>query len=135
MADWRPSDLQLPLYALAIEQGAVLEATVEPGERVTAVGLVYPLQLYTARGKPAAAGRRMLRIVDHVPGCEACAPNPREKKRPEGMLCRDQLRRIADRARQAIVEMRAGTITPDPIEGSRTCAGCAFRAICPAPQA
>lgn len=134
MADWRPSDLQLPLYALAIEHGAVLEAQVEPGDQVTAVGLVYPLQLYTARGKPAAAGRRMLRIVDHLPGCDACA-QPTGRKRPDGLLCRDQLGRIADRARAAIGEMRAGTITPDPIDGSRTCASCAFRAICPAPQA
>jgi CRISPR/Cas system-associated exonuclease Cas4 (RecB family) len=134
MASWRPSDLQLPLYALAIEQSAELEAAIAPGEQVSAVGLIYPLQLYTARGKPAAAGRRMLRIVDHGPGCSACAQHE-GNKRPEGVLCRDQLRRIADRARMAIEEMRAGTITPDPIEGSRTCAGCAFRAICPAPQA
>jgi hypothetical protein len=133
-ANWRPSDLQLPLYALAIEQGATLEALVAPGERVTTVGLVYPLQLYTARGKPAAAGRRMLRIVDHLPGCEACAPRE-GRKRTDGILCRDQLGRIADRARAAIAEMRAGTITPDPIDGPRTCASCAFRHICPAPQA
>ncbi|MDQ5851413.1 MAG: PD-(D/E)XK nuclease family protein, partial [Chloroflexota bacterium] len=108
--------------------------TLEPGERVVEVGLVYPLQLYTAKGKAAAAGRRMIRIVDHTPDCTACGS--RAGRSPAvGTLCRDQLQTIADRAMQAIEEMRGGNIDPDPRDGARTCSGCPFRAICPAPQA
>jgi hypothetical protein len=132
-ATWRPSDLQLPLYVLALEHGEVDAPALVPGERVAEVGLVYPLLLFTATGKPAAAGRRMIKVVNHSEPCPAC--QPRSGRSATGYVCRDQLRQIRDRAMIAIEAMRAGTIDPDPLEGARTCGGCAFRAICPAPQA
>ena len=131
---WRPSDLQLPLYVLAIERGAVEGLPDDAGASVAEVGLVYPLQLFTATGKPAAGGRRMIRIVEHTADCPACQSGSKGTA-ASGLLCRDQLRAIEERALKAIAEMRAGVIDPDPIDGARTCGGCAFRAICPAPQA
>ena len=129
-ASWRPADLQLPLYALAVERGEVEGLSRLAGERVAAVGLIYPLQLYGASGKPAAAGRRMIRIVDHAPGCAACGPRT-GRSATTGELCRDQLQTIADRAMVAIEEMRAGNVEPNPRDGAETCRSCPFRAICP----
>ncbi|CAA9217746.1 MAG: hypothetical protein AVDCRST_MAG26-391 [uncultured Chloroflexia bacterium] len=131
-APWRPSDLQLPLYALAVEHGTLQDQSTG-GERVAEVGLVFPLQLRTATGKLADAGRRMVRIVDHVEGCAACGTQP-ERSPKIGLLCRDQLDAIRARAVAAIEEMRAGNIEPDPRDGADTCRACAFRAICPAAQ-
>jgi hypothetical protein len=128
---WRPTDLQLPLYALAVEQGQLEGGTLAPGERVSEIGLVYPLQLRTATGKPAAGGRRMVEIVEHSGDCGACAP--RSGLAPaRGMLCRRQLQQIVDRALVVVAGMRAGDITPDPREGATTCNRCPFRTICPA---
>ncbi|HSH79701.1 MAG TPA: PD-(D/E)XK nuclease family protein [Herpetosiphonaceae bacterium] len=131
-AAWRPSDLQLPLYALAVEHGALQDQATD-GERVAEVGLVFPLQLRTKTGKLADAGRRMIRIVEHVEGCAACGARP-ERSPKVGLVCREQLDAIRARAVAAIEEMRAGNIEPDPRDGADTCRACAFRAICPAPR-
>ena len=132
LAAWRPADLQLPLYALAVERGSVEGLAPEAGSRVAAVGLVYPRELFTARGKPSEKGRRMIRLVDHAADCAACGS---ERTPARGVLCRDELQRIADRALVAIAGMRAGNIAPDPRDGSDTCGACPFRTICPAPRA
>jgi hypothetical protein len=128
--NWRPSDLQLPLYILAIERGSVDGLVLRPGERVVETGLIFPLQLYTPSGKPSAMGRRMIRIVDHESGCRACAPRAPRSSAP-AELCRSQLDRIADRARLIIAQMRAGVVEPDPRDGIETCRGCPFHTICP----
>jgi hypothetical protein len=97
------------------------------------MGLIYPLQLYSAAGKPTAGGRRMVRIVEHTPDCTIC-DRAAGRSRGAGMICRRQLARIKTRALRTIEELRGGNIEPDPRDGARTCRGCAFRAICPAPQ-
>lgn len=127
---WRPGDIQLPVYALAIEQGALAGLIAGP---VASVALIYPLQLYTDRGKLSDRGRREIRLIDHADGCAACeAAPPRAQK--SGLICRRQLAEVERLIRDAVSEMRAGNWQPNPRDGSRTCAGCAFRAICPAPQ-
>ena len=88
--DWRPGDIQLPVYALAIEAGAAPELA---GERVADVTLVYPLDLYNEKGKPSVKGRRQLRIVDHVDGCPACEQPP-ARWTTHGLVCRRQLAQI-----------------------------------------
>src|SRR3712207_3121286 len=72
LAGWRPSDLQLPLYVLAVERGVLDVPGFEAGERVTEVGLIYPLDLYTQAGRPSEKGRRTIRIVDHTSDCGSC---------------------------------------------------------------
>ena len=130
---WRPSDLQLPLYALAVENGSLDDQSLV-GERVAEVSLVYPLLLRSATGKPASVGRRTIRIVEHTEACAGCCA-PSERAPKLGYLCREQLDAIKARALMAIEEMRAGNIEPDPRDGADTCRSCAFRAICPAAQA
>jgi CRISPR/Cas system-associated exonuclease Cas4 (RecB family) len=131
-AGWQPSDLQLPLYALAVEQGALADAGIAPGERVAEIGLVYPLLLRTAKGKASEMGRRMIHVVDHAPGCQACDGG--SGRGGVGVVCREQLDAVVDRVRATIDEMRGGVIDPLPREGATTCRSCAFRTICPAPQ-
>lgn len=129
---WRPSDLQLPLYALAAEGGTLDAAPVLQGERVAQIGLVYPLQLFTDRGKRSEKGRRMVRIVDHEDDCAACrdaAPPPKS-----ALLCHRQLSQIRERALTAVEEIRSGCIDPAPRDGPDTCRSCPFWVICPAPQ-
>ncbi len=132
-AAWRPSDLQLPLYALAVERGSSETLAAAGGERVAEVGLIFPLELYTAKGKLSDKGRRLIRIVDHEPGCVACSSGS-SRSAAVGLVCRDQLEQIVERALVAVAGMRSGNIEPDPREGGRTCRGCPFRTICPAPR-
>lgn len=131
--DWRPGDIQLPVYALAIERGEVEGVTLEPGERVCRVALVYPLALYSETGKLSVKGRREIEIIDHQPDCRACeAPPPSRPK--VGLICRSQLDALEQRVHAAIEAMRAGDWRADPREGSRTCGDCNFRPICSEPQ-
>jgi CRISPR/Cas system-associated exonuclease Cas4 (RecB family) len=131
---WRPADLQLPLYALAVERGCLEVEGLSRDEPVAEMGLVYPLELYTPKGKLSDKGRRMIRIIDHAPGCAACGERP-GRSQAAGVLCRRQLELIMERTIAAIAEMRSGKIDPDPRDGAQTCRSCAFRTICPAPQA
>lgn len=123
---WRPGDIQLPVYALALEAGAAPELA---GERVADITLVYPLDLYNERGKPSVKGRRELRIVDHQPGCPACEQPP-ARWTSHGLVCRRQLAQIQERLLQAVAAMRRGEWPADPRDGAQTCAFCAFRPIC-----
>ena len=125
--DWRPGDIQLPVYALAIEAGAAPELA---GERVADVTLVYPLDLYNEKGKPSVKGRRQLRIVDHVDGCPACEQPP-ARWTTHGLVCRRQLAQIQARLLEAVADMRRGDWPADPRDGAQTCSFCAFRPICP----
>ena len=132
-ADWRPGDIQLPVYALALEQGEVEGLARPPHERVASVALIYPLELYGDNGKLSAKGRREIALVDHSAGCAAC-DTPPERSPKTGTLCRAQLAAVATRVHGAVARMRAAEWQPDPREGSQTCAGCAFRPICSDPQ-
>lgn len=125
--DWRPGDIQLPVYVLALEAGAAPELA---GERVADVTLMYPLELYNDKGKPSVKGRRELRIVDHVDGCPACE-NPPARWSGHGLLCRRQLAQIQDRLMEAVAAMRRGEWPADPRDGAQTCTFCPFRPICP----
>jgi hypothetical protein len=129
---WRPSDLQLPLYAMAVEAGTLEDHADLAGERVAEVSLIYPLQLFTERGKLSDKGRRTVRIVEHEDGCVACQA-PASGRGP-GTLCRRQLDLIRDRALAAVAGMRRGDADPDPRDGAQTCRSCPFRTICPAPR-
>lgn len=129
---WRPGDIQLPVYALAVENGEVEGLERAPNERVSSVALVYPLELYGDNGKASVKGRRVIAIVDHAAGCVACEAPP--QRSTIGYVCRDQLNNVKARMVGAIELMRAGEWSPDPREGSRTCGSCAFRPICPGPQ-
>lgn len=129
-APWRPSDLQLPLYILAIERGIVDGLVLLSDERVVETGLIFPLQLYTSSGKLSAMGRRMIRIIDHEDGCRACAPRAPRSSAP-AELCRFQLERIVEYASMTIAQMRAGAFDPDPRDGVDTCRSCPFHTICP----
>jgi len=124
---WRPGDIQLPVYALALEAGATPELA---GERVVDVTLVYPLELYNDKGKPSVKGRRELRIIDHADGCPACQQPP-ARWTTHGLVCRRQLEQLRERLLQAVAAMRQGEWPADPRDGAQTCAFCAFRPICP----
>jgi|GEM_PF-6603256 len=132
-ATWRPGDIQLPVYALALEQDAVQGLTRQENERVSTVVLAYPLELYSDTGKISAKGRREIKIIDHEHGCAACEapPAPRPKT---GLMCRQQLASVVGYIQEAAAGIRAEQWEPNPREGSRTCAGCAFRPICTDPQ-
>jgi hypothetical protein len=132
-ATWRPGDIQLPVYALAIEQGAVNGLERLPDERVAKIALVYPLELYNETGKFSAKGRREIEIVDHQSNCDACEAPPSSRPKT-GLICREQLAFVERQVRDAVVLMRAGCWKPNPREGSRTCASCPFRPICTDPQ-
>ncbi|HEX6289957.1 MAG TPA: PD-(D/E)XK nuclease family protein [Herpetosiphonaceae bacterium] len=133
-AAWRPGDIQLPVYALALEQGTIEGLELQPGERVATMTLVYPLALYGDSGRLSARGRREIRLIDHRDeACPACAAQP-ERSPKTGTLCREQLAAVEQRVREAVLRMRAAEWQPDPREGSQTCAGCAFRPICSDPQ-
>ncbi|WP_026369299.1 PD-(D/E)XK nuclease family protein [Kallotenue papyrolyticum] len=131
-ARWRPGDLQLPLYALALEQGAAVDLAL-PSSRVRSVTLIYPLALYNEAGRPSATGVRRVEIIDHGDNCAACSA----RAAPQGrvaLLCRRQLAMIETWARRAVEAMRADVWQPDPRDGQQTCARCPFRAICPDPR-
>ncbi len=133
-AAWRPGDIQLPVYALAIDYGEVEGLERLPGERVASVGLVYPLALYGDNGKLSVRGRREINVIDHADdGCAGCTAAP-ERSPKTGTLCRSQLAAVEARVRDTVIRMRAAEWQPDPREGSQTCAGCAFRPICSDPQ-
>jgi hypothetical protein len=132
-ATWRPSDIQLPIYALALEQGEISSVERLPNERVQSVALVYPLELYTNTGRVSSRGHRVIEIIDHEPGCAACETTP-SRNAKVGKLCREQLSAVADEVRAVVGRMQAGDWRPDPREGSKTCASCPFRPICAAPQ-
>lgn len=123
---WRPGDIQLPVYVLAIEGGAVPQVA---GERVATVALLYPLELYTEKGRLSAKGRRELRIIDHDETCAACGDG-----RSSGTLCRNQLADVQRLIVGAVSAMRAGRWEASPREGSKTCSSCPFRPICSDPQ-
>jgi superfamily I DNA/RNA helicase len=133
VADWRPGDIQLPVYALALEQGEIEGLVRQPHERVASVALIYPLELYGDNGKLSAKGRREIALVDHGDNCPACNAPP-ERSPKTGTLCRAQLAAVATRVHQTVAAMRAAAWQPDPREGSQTCAGCVFRPICSDPQ-
>lgn len=131
-ARWRPGDLQLPLYALALEQGAAVDLGL-PASRVRSMTLIYPLALYTEAGRPSATGVRRVEIIDHDDHCAACA----RRAAPQGrvaLLCRSQLAAIEAWACRAVEAMRADVWQPDPRDGQQTCGRCPFRAICPDPR-
>jgi hypothetical protein len=131
---WRPGDIQLPVYALALEQGEVEGLERRPDERVATVALLYPLELYGETGKLSAKGRREIRLIDHHDDCcPACAAPP-EQRPKTGTLCRAQLAALTDRVLAAVSRMRAAEWQADPRDGSQTCASCAFRPICSQPQ-
>ncbi|MBV9787584.1 MAG: PD-(D/E)XK nuclease family protein [Chloroflexi bacterium] len=133
-AAWRPGDIQLPVYALALEQGKVEGMDRRPDERVVSVALIYPLELFGENGKPSVKGHRELRLIDHAPeSCAACATTS-ERSPKTGTLCRAQLDTVADRVLETVARMRAAEWPADPREGSQTCAGCAFRPVCSNPQ-
>ncbi len=128
---WRPSDIQLPIYALAVEQGELAGLERLPGERVRSAGQIYPLELYTATGRVSTKGRRIIELVEHASGCAVCEPPSSGKP---SQLCRAQLAAVEADVRAAVELMRAGEWEPQPREGSQTCASCTFRPICLAPQ-
>jgi hypothetical protein len=128
---WRPGDIQLPIYALAVEHGHLQDIERLPGERVASVALVYPLALYNDNGRASTTGVRRIEIIDHSDDCPACS-GPRSSK--TAYLCRQQLAAVLELARAAISSMRAHHWPPDPREGARTCGSCPFRPICPAPR-
>jgi hypothetical protein len=130
-AAWRPGDIQLPIYALAAEQGDLEGIARLPGERVASVALVYPLALYNDNGKFSTTGVRRIQIVDHGDDCSACT-GPRSAK--QAFLCRQQLDQVLAYVRGAIDRMRVHVWPADPREGARTCNSCPFRPICPDPQ-
>lgn len=132
-AAWRPGDIQLPLYALAVEQGLVEGIERAPDERVARVTLVYPLELYSETGKVSARGRREIELIDHAPGCLACESAPQSRPKV-GTLCRAQLAAVEQEVCAAVAQMRAGDWAARPREGGRTCTGCVFRPICSDPQ-
>lgn len=132
-ASWRPGDIQLPVYALAIEQGLVEGLELLPGERVATVALVYPLELYSESGKASARGRREIALIEHGSPCRAC-DGPPQSRAKAGTLCRSQLAAVEHELRMAVAGMRAGQWQASPREGQRTCAGCVFRPICSDPQ-
>lgn len=133
-ATWRPGDIQLPVYALALEQGQVEGVQRRPDERVGSVALIYPLELFGDNGKLSVKGRREIRLVDHdEDSCPGCAM-PSERSPKTGTLCRAQLDAVAERVLEAVHRMRAADWPADPREGSQTCAGCAFRPVCSDPQ-
>jgi hypothetical protein len=133
-AIWRPSDLQLPLYALAIEHGAVEGHPELASERIDEIGLIYPLQFRGANGKPSATGRRMVKIRPHDDDCTVCA-EPLGRSPTVGEICRAQLDEVLEQALAVVGAMQSGIIDPAPVEGADTCRACAFRTICPEPQA
>lgn len=130
---WRPGDIQLPVYALAIEQGTVEGLERAPHERVTNVALIYPLELYSETGKASAKGRREIELIEHGAPCRACEAPPQARPKV-GTLCRTQLAAVEQEVRVAVDGMRAGQWIADPREGSRTCASCVFRPICSEPR-
>jgi superfamily I DNA/RNA helicase len=132
-ARWRPGDIQLPVYALAIEQGEVDGLERLSGERVVSVALIYPLELYGDSGKASAKGRREIELIEHGAPCRACEA-PGQARPKVGTLCRSQLAAVERLVRAAVAGMRAGEWPANPREGGRTCAGCVFRPICSDPQ-
>lgn len=120
--DWRPQDVQLPLYALAVEQGAV--EGLEPGE-VAEVSLLYPFQLLTGSGRFADAGWRRIQIVD---GGEIVVG------KPATLVPRLALQRTWQEIDRALAGMRAGPFPPQPRD-SMVCRSCAYRFTCPQPAA
>lgn len=129
-AAWRPGDIQLPVYALALEGDAVPEVA---GERVSSVALLYPLDLYTESGKRSSKGRREITVIDHDENCAVCNGSA-EARQTGGTICRQQLAATQQHILAAVAAMRAGHWEADPREGSKTCASCPFRPICSAPQ-
>lgn len=133
-ATWRPGDIQLPVYALALEQGQVEGVERRPDERVVSVALIYPLELFGDNGKLSVKGRREIRLIDHAAeSCAACSM-PSERSPKTGTLCRAQLDTVAERVLETVHRMRTADWPADPREGSQTCAGCAFRPVCSNPQ-
>ncbi|HEY0606913.1 MAG TPA: PD-(D/E)XK nuclease family protein [Herpetosiphonaceae bacterium] len=133
-AAWRPGDIQLPVYALALEQGKVEGLERQPDERVVSVALIYPLELFGDNGKLSVKGRREIRLIDHDDeSCPACFPAS-ERSPKTGTLCRAQLDAVAERVLETVHRMRIAEWPADPREGSQTCAGCAFRPVCSDPQ-
>lgn len=132
-AAWRPGDIQLPVYALAVEQGLIDGIERAPGERVARMTLIYPLELYSETGKASARGRREIELIDHRPDCPACEAAPQSRPKA-GTLCRTQLAAVEQNVRAAVGQMRAGAWQAHPREGSRTCTSCVFRPICSDPQ-
>jgi len=130
-AAWRPGDIQLPIYALAAEHGALEGVERLPNERVASVALLYPLALYNDNGKSSTTGVRRIQIVDHADSCPACT-GPRSAK--QAFLCRQQLTDVLDQVHAAIERMRAHAWPADPRDGTRTCNSCPFRPICSDPQ-
>lgn len=130
---WRPGDIQLPVYALALERGAIDTPVAEPGTRVRSVSLLFPLELYDDNGRLRPTARRVIEIIEHADNCAACEASPSKQARL-GFLCRRQLTAIEARVRAAVAGMRAGQWQPDPRDGARTCASCPFRPICPEPR-
>lgn len=131
---WRPGDIQLPVYALALEHGEVQGLERRSNERVASVALIYPLELFGDTGKPSVKGRREIRLMDHAgESCAACSMTS-ERSPKTGTLCRAQLDAVADRVLETVSRMRAAEWPADPREGSQTCAGCAFRPVCSNPQ-
>lgn len=135
-AGWRPADVQLPIYALALEQGVIGGVERLPGERVASVALMYPLELYSATGKLSAKGLRRIEIVDHGSPCAArCEPDVVPPSRSKtSAVCREQLAAVEAEVRVAVAGMQAGRWDPDPRDGTTTCARCNFRPICPDPR-
>lgn len=129
---WRPADIQLPVYALAVEHGEIDGMERLPGERVVSVAQLYPLELYTPTGRVSAKGHRVIEIVQHGDPCGVCAGPVKTGKTAK--LCHAQLAEVLVEVRKAVDLMRAGAWQPEPRDGSKTCASCNFRAICPAPQ-
>lgn len=128
---WRPGDIQLPVYVLAVEHGEIAGVERLPEERVASIAQLYPLELYTPTGRVSAKGYRVIEIVEHESPCGGCDAAAKPGKTAK--LCRAQLAAVLHEVRQAIAGMRAGAWQPDPRDGSTTCASCNFRAICPTP--
>ncbi len=130
---WRPGDIQLPVYALALERGAIEGLMIESAAPVRSVSLLFPLELYDDNGRLRPTARRVIEIIEHTDGCAACEASS-SKQAKVGLLCRRQLAAIETRVRAAVAGMRAGQWQPDPRDGARTCASCPFRPICPDPR-
>ncbi len=76
----------------------------------------------------------MIKISDHDDACTVCT-TPRGRSGSTGEVCRSQLDAVVNDALAVVGAMQSGIIDPAPAEGADTCRICAFRTICPAPQA